>query len=293
MLDLAGHAGPVYALQFDFEGRRLFSGSRDGHLHIWDAPFLSRDIRIGSPIQCLALSEDGTRLAMGSDDRLIRVFDAETLEEISRGSSDHFGIVGLAFLQDDRSLAVAIGEKTRVVSAPQSLYLWDPATRARGRGLTEYRDGVRSLDSHPASRTIVMATDKRNVTLRDLTRQHSTNWKLPTIASSVTFSPNGRQVAVACDWKILLYDVDSTYPRLTMGGHKGVVQNVAFTPDGTRLLSGSGDRTVRVWDVASGAEQSVWDWQVGRVNVVTVAPDGLRGAVGGENGRIVVWDLDV
>lgn len=292
MLELVGHEGPVYALNFDLEGNRLFSGSRDGHLLVWNAPFLARDIRIGSPIQCLALSQDGTRLAMGSDDRLIRVFDTETLEEISRGSSDHFGILGLAFLQEDRSLAVAIGEKTRVVQAAQSLYLWDPATRARARGLTEYRDGVRSLAAHPPSRTIAMATDKRNVTLRDLTRQHSTNWKLQTIATCVAFSPDGRQVAVACDWKILLYNVDSNHPRLTLSGHKGVVQNLTFTPDGGRLLSGSGDGTVRVWEVETGAEQSAWDWQVGRVNVVAVAPDGLRGAVGGEKGKVVVWDLE-
>ena len=38
----------------------------------------------------------------------------------------------------------------------------------------------------------------------------------------------------------------------TLGGHEGIVMSVAFSPDGTRLASGSNDNTIKLWDGASG-----------------------------------------
>ena len=37
-------------------------------------------------------------------------------------------------------------------------------------------------------------------------------------------------------------------------GHPGGVFSVALSPDGTRIVSGSGDKTLRVWDTASGRQ---------------------------------------
>ncbi|RYP60389.1 hypothetical protein DL771_010532 [Monosporascus sp. 5C6A] len=60
----------------------------------------------------------------------------------------------------------------------------------------------------------------------------------------------------------------------TLEGHGGSVSSVAFSPDGSRLASGSNDRTVKVWDAATGACLSTLKSHSGPVDSVAFSPDG-------------------
>ncbi|HEX6399802.1 MAG TPA: WD40 repeat domain-containing protein, partial [Actinomycetota bacterium] len=76
-----------------------------------------------------------------------------------------------------------------------------------------------------------------------------------------------------------------------LSGHDGLVALVDFSPDGTRLLTGGGDGTARVWDVSDTAGAELWTQQVASENVSSVAygDDGTYLVTSGEGG---VWVLD-
>lgn len=69
---------------------------------------------------------------------------------------------------------------------------------------------------------------------------------------AVRYSPNGNMFASAgFDGKVFLYDGTSSDLICEIGSpaHKGGVYGVAFSPDNTQLLTSSGDKTCRLWDV--------------------------------------------
>ena len=65
--------------------------------------------------------------------------------------------------------------------------------------------------------------------------------------------------------------------------------SVAFSPDGTRIVSGSHDYTVRVWDAASGAEVNNLRGHTGAVRAVAFNCDGSLIASGSDDRTVRVW----
>ena len=74
-------------------------------------------------------------------------------------------------------------------------------------------------------------------------------------------------------------------------GHVGRVTSVAFSAHGERALSGSWDRTLRLWDVESGKELQVLKRHTAEVRTAAFLPDGQHALSGGWYDTIRLWDL--
>src|SRR5262249_61278001 len=76
-----------------------------------------------------------------------------------------------------------------------------------------------------------------------------------------------------------------------LNGHSGRVLSLAVTRDGRHALSGSEDRTLRLWDLASGAELRCLRGHTGPVLSVALAPEGRQALSGSQDGTVRFWAL--
>ena len=120
---------------------------------------------------------------------------------------------------------------------------------------------------------------------------------------ALAFSPDNKWLA-SCgdDYKIRLWQVQSLLtashtPHLEslepkrLAGHSGWVHSVAFSADGKWLVSGSEDKTLRVWEVGSGKCINTLQRPSDRIRAVAVSPDGQFLASGGDDSQVMLWHL--
>ncbi len=252
--EFSGHASVVFSVAWDPDGRRIGSFGWDAErkmnvVKVWDARTGRQDfaLLLGGG---MAFSPDGRHLVTGAADSTLQVWDAQTGHKVSTLGA-HDRNFGLYFSPEGRHLAST--------SADGTVKLWD-ATRLREAQEARHTIRARPLqeDSNlafsPDGRRLVGGGADHTVKIWDV----ETGRELLTLTGHggdvwvVAFSPDpgGRWVASAGeDTTVRLWDAMSGKQLHKLRGHTGIVTSVAFSPDGQLLVSGSRDRTVKVWDL--------------------------------------------
>ena len=121
-----------------------------------------------------------------------------------------------------------------------------------------------------------------------------------TMAFSPATTPEGAVLATGdTNSEIWLWQIDLSSSSgdikshiSTFQGHQNWVCLVAFSPDGARLVSGSADRTIKLWDVETGDCLQTLMGHRSWVMSVAFSPDGTRLMSGSADRTIKLWDVE-
>jgi len=203
----------------------------------------------------------------------------------------HEGVRSVAISPDGKILASG--------SADGSIMLWDMASIQPLSNVLEGHDStVWTLDFSPDGKTLVSGSEDQKIILWDVdSGQEVKRTNTSMNIRSVAFSPDGRVIASINvsdqGGHVVLWDVDSMQPAGDpLGEFWGVSGEVAFSPDGKKLVCGFGN--VMIWDL-SGEQPIEKPLQENFTDVTAIAlsPDGKILAAGdGSESRIILWDVE-
>jgi serine/threonine protein kinase len=286
---------PGQCVAFSPDGAQVACGGADKRVRRWQIaplrelpPLEAHRARIDR----LAYAPDGRTLASASQDGKVILWDAATGAVRKSWEAHNYPVSGLIITPDGSTLATASWDGT--------VKLWDAATGSLLRTLSRGNDNrALSLAVSPDGRLLACGHEDFAVRLWDLTipavqpcavYSGNTSW-----VKVVAFAPDGRTFVSGgggdgtlrvCSWDGIQFRDGPV-----LHGHSNVVHGIAFAPDGKTVLSASEDRSLKVWDVATGKHVRGWAGLDGAVNGVAFAPDGRHLAMANANSTVYVLRL--
>jgi WD40 repeat protein len=257
---LVGHTEwETYAVAFSPDGKLFASTGADKQILVWELATGEIRYRLAnqpSPVTALAFSTDSATLAGGGADRTIRLWDAASgrLRRSLKGHRDW--VCTLAFAPDDKTIA-------------SGSYDW---AYHHGRDTSRFWPPDPGCDSQWILWDAATGDLKRTVTERGR-------------LLSLAFAPDGKSLACGIGREVRLYDLETETPGRVVTSHDFAVTSVALTKDGSAVLSGSHDHTVKRTSLTSGQTEWQAPGYFEQVNAVALSKDAALLATGSSDGR--------
>lgn len=272
---LEGHESAVRSVSYSHDGGRIASSSSDGSVRLWDAA-------TGSEIACMRAHEgwvtsvafalDDTRI-FSAGDHTVRVWDCAPTRELARLAAPTLEPASVSFTEDgvilvssrygvrryDASSGSELPRSPKDVGVPADT-LRDAEAAKRVLEITGHSDAVKQAAFSPDGKRLASVSADGTLRMWNVASGDEVAHADVEHANTVTFSADGTMLGVACgassaDSKedlpvAVVCEAEHLREIIRLYGHQSPVSSVAFDPNGPRVATTSGDRTIRLWDIS-------------------------------------------
>jgi WD40 repeat protein len=285
-------------LAFSSDGRRLAAAQKSGSVRIFDvetAKSVQDCLAHRDHVYGLAFTRDGRLLATSAWDQKLALWDARTWHSIAVLPTTPSEIVSLAFAPDCQTLA---GGRS---SGETGIVLWDVATRRVKGILRGHRWDVTGLAFLASGKELVSVGADAHIRLWNLTTAKvELDWEAhrgrdrQMGIDCVAVAPGGKFFATGgVDADVRLWALDGKELGC-LCGHTENVNAIAFSPDGSVLVSVSGASAkrageIKAWNVAGRREIASWTHAGAPVKSLAHSPVEARWATISQDGQLELW----
>ena len=318
---LGGHQDYIAGVSFSPDGNAIVTSSGDSTARLWTADGqLVKELRGHSrPLASALFSRDSKFVVTVSADNTVRVWDSLDGKMITEFRGHSQAVNSVAFSSDGQQIVTASDDQTArlwpfrpgEVSSRSTIEAWDHSAP------------VTSIASSPDGSEVAATTRDGKLWLDGLGLQRAVPFMYLVDRSAkvanARFSPDGQSIATTRGSAGVIYNIEalravvdsmrsefiykeapvpSTEKRsrisepesIKLEGHTADINSVAFSPNGSLVVTASADGTARVWDAATGATIGELRGHGGSLNSASFSPDGKFILTAGDDATVRLWD---
>lgn len=237
----------------------------------------------------IAFTPDSKWLATTSFHDGITVWDVATGATVVKSLKGH----------SDPTLSVAFSPDGKIMASSGDdgvIIFWEVGTWRKSRLLNGHErvndiERIWAVEFSPDGKSLASSSYDNTVRLWDVAtgKQVKVLRGAVDLDRAVAFSPGGEYVASSGDNNVQVWHVKTGQLYRTFVGHTGTILAVKFSQNGEQVISCSGDKSVKVWDLETGHEVLTLP-RAERISTVTLSSDGKLLALGRKH-EIRLWDL--
>ena len=243
-----GHEAFIRSVVFHPDNQTVISGSADKTIRIWEISTGRETVNLEGHtgiVYSIAIDASGRYLVSGSEDKTVRLWDIKEEQEINKFTGHTHEVMSVAI--DGSGEIIVSG------SDDYNIRLWDRKSNRAQRIWHAHKDMIRSVTVSPSGEAIISGGLDGAIRLWKPTSRKSIKSFGPIHDErihAVTFSRDGQTLLAGGEGrKIYISKINSGPLEKIPQHHHGTVFSLSVTPDGKTVVSGSGDGTIKLWDL--------------------------------------------
>jgi WD40 repeat protein/class 3 adenylate cyclase len=324
-----GHTAAVIGAAWSSDGTRIATSSFDNSVHIWDAETgelirqISMPIGITGNIYDMALTVQwspddrylltmcGDRFFLGSQDYDLFLWDVESGQQVmtlevqnaTQSSTGGLGTAGAVHFTTGAGAAYAGDGRVATLGGDNTALVWETMLAGQPVVLRGHTQAVNAVAWSPDFTRLATASEDGTTRVWEAgSGQEALQFTGHTGAvNQVAWSPDGNLIATAGDdgaiwlWDGVSGEQISVIQVAPAGGiinaSDRIVYSLAWSPDGSRIASGSGDGYIRLWEVGSTELILTLKAHEQMVAFLAWSPQEERLVSAGADGRAREWNV--